>query len=95
MMIDMLYGQYARKPVGFCGVSAGGLGGARAVEQLRLVSIELHMVPIREALYFSSVFDLFDKNGNINDKSYHERANKFLDELTWYAKALKAAREER
>jgi NAD(P)H-dependent FMN reductase len=35
MMLDMLYDQWAKKPVGFVGVSAGGLGGARVIEQLR------------------------------------------------------------
>jgi len=92
MMLDMLYEQYARKPVGICGVSTGGLGGARMVEQLRLVSIEFHMVPIREALYFSSVQNLFNEDGSIKDDSYHKRAKKFLDELIWYADALKIAR---
>lgn len=94
MMLDMLYKQYAKKPVGICGVSAGGLGGARAVEQLRLVCIEFHMVPIREALYFSQVQNLFNENGEIKDKSYDERVEKFLEELTWYAEALKTARSK-
>lgn len=94
MMLDMLYTQYARKPVGICGVSAGRLGGVRVVEQLRLVSIEFQMVPIREALYFSMVQNLFDETGKIKDESYINRVNKFLDELVWYAKALKTAREK-
>ena len=95
MMLDMLYQQYAKKPVGICGVSIGPLGGGMAVEQLRLVSIEFHMVPIREAVYFPTVQNLFDENGEIKEKaSYHERVKPFLDELVWYAKALKAAREQ-
>jgi NAD(P)H-dependent FMN reductase len=93
MMLDLLYQQYARKPVGFCGVSMGGLGGARCVEQLRQVAIELHMVPIREAVYFSGVRDLFDANGEIKDKSYYARTKTFLEELMWYASALKKPRE--
>jgi NAD(P)H-dependent FMN reductase len=93
MMLDMLYEDYAQKPVGFCGVSASLLGGARAVEQLRLVCIELHMVPIREAVYFPTIQKLFDENGAIKDESFHGRVGKFLDELVWYAKALKPARE--
>jgi NAD(P)H-dependent FMN reductase len=94
MMLDMLYKQYAKKPVGFCGVSSGGLGGTRVVEQLRLVSIAFQMVPIREALYFSVVQNLFDKDGNIKDKSFHDRVKKFLDELLWFANVLKVAREK-
>lgn len=94
MMLDLLYGQYAKKPVGFCGVSSGPLGGARMVEQLRQVIVELHMVPIREALYFPFVQDLFDDKGKMKDPgSYKDRIKKFLDELSWYASALKASRK--
>jgi NAD(P)H-dependent FMN reductase len=91
MMLDILYEEYAGKPIGFCGVSAGPLGGARVVEQLRQVSIELHMLPIREALYFSMIQGLFDEAGNIKDEAYHQRAEIFLNELTGYAKKLKIA----
>ncbi len=89
MTLDMLYAEYAKKPVAFCGVSIGGLGGARAVEQLRLISIEFHMLPIREAVYFSNVINLFDDNGEIKDLSYKERIKKMLDELSGYAQSLK------
>jgi NAD(P)H-dependent FMN reductase len=90
MMLDMLYDEYAKKPVGFCGVSAGGLGGARVVEQLRQVVAELHMVGIREALYFPAVQDIFDVSGDIKDKNlYQKRIAAFLEELAWYAKKLR------
>ena len=94
MMIDMLYKEYNRKPVGICGVSAGVLGGARVVDKLRLVAIELQMVPIREAVYFPKIQELFDENNNIIDESYKEKVKAFLNELVWYAKALKVAREQ-
>ncbi|MBI2665311.1 NAD(P)H-dependent oxidoreductase [Candidatus Woesearchaeota archaeon] len=88
MMLDMLYEQFHYKPVGICGVSAGGLGGARMVEVLRLSCIEFKMVPIREAVYFSNIQDLFDDHGNIKDNSYHNKAKIFLNELILYAKKL-------
>ena len=94
MMLDIAYQEYARKPVGLCGVSMSPMGGVRVVEQLRGVFAELHMMDIREALYFSSVGKLFDEQGNITDASYGERVKTFLDELVWYTKALKTAREE-
>jgi NAD(P)H-dependent FMN reductase len=95
MFLDMLYDQYAKKPVGLCGVSRGALGGARVVEQLRLVAAELHMVSIREALYFPTVQNLFDENGKIKDgDSYKDRVKNFLDELIWYAGALAKARSK-
>ncbi len=93
IVLDLLYKEYARKPIGFCGVSNSRLGGARAIEQLRLVAIEFHMVPIREAVYFSQVQTIFDAEGNVTDEAYHGRVSKFLEELLWYAKALQAARE--
>lgn len=89
MMMDLLYREYFHKPVGFCGVSIGGFGGVRAVEQLRQVVIELRMIPIREAIYFSNVGNLFDDAGRIKDQSYSEKTKLFLDELISYAKNLK------
>jgi len=94
LMIDMLYEEYARKPVGLCGVSSGVLGGSRAVEQLRQVFIELRMVPIRTALYFPSVKNLFDEKGDIQDSSYDKKISTFMQELLWYAKVLKEGREK-
>ena len=93
LLLDMFFKEYAKKPVGFCGVSAGNLGGSRAVEQLRLISIEFSMVPIREALCFSQVHNLFDDKGAIKDAAYYSRVKIFFDELLWYAKYLKASRD--
>ncbi len=94
MMLDLLYDEYFKKPMGICGVSRGGLGGSRMVEVLRLVAVELHMVNIREALYFPSVQDLFEANGAIKNRdAYTGRVKTFLDELVWYAGALKNARK--
>lgn len=43
------HADWARKPVGF--VAYGGVGGARAVEHLRQIAIELHMLPTRSAVH--------------------------------------------
>jgi NAD(P)H-dependent FMN reductase len=81
IFLDNFYQEYFYKPLGICGVSAGNLGGARMVEQLRQVSIELHMIPIRDAVYFSSVKNLFDEKENIKDVSYGEKINAMLKEM--------------
>lgn len=47
--IDHLYPEWNYKPVGF--LSYGGAGGARSVEQMRLVAIELQMIPIKSAIH--------------------------------------------
>ena len=83
MMLDMLYQDYWGKPLGICGVSSGPLGGARVVEQLRLVAVELRMPLLREALYFPFVQDLFDDSGAVKDKdAWARRTKAFFDELS-------------
>lgn len=86
--VDYLHAEIRRKPVAVCGLSGGGLGGARAVEQLKLVLIELHAVPIRDSVYFSDAGSLFDAEGTLLRPEYLGRIDDVLAELTWYAHAL-------
>lgn len=94
MVLDLVYGEYDKKPVGICGVSNGSMAGGRVVEQLRMVAIALRMVPINAVLHFPHVSSLFDESGLIKDEEYAGRTSGFLEELTWYASALKVAREK-
>jgi len=93
MLLDMLFFQYAHKPVGICGVSSGAWGGTRMVEQLRQVCLAFHMVPTGQAVHFPKVQELFDEEGRLLGRSQHGQAKRLLEELIWYARALKAARE--
>ncbi len=92
LMLDQIYKEYNRKPVGICGVSSGGLGGARMVEQLRLVAIELQMVPARTAVYFSNAQSLFGGDSKITDAE-RDKVRGLFNEVLWYARALKPARQ--
>ena len=94
MMLDMLFSEYAHKPVGICGVSSGAWGGVRMTEQLRLVCIALHLIPTGEAVHFPKVQELFDDQGQLLGKSQHGQARRMLEELIWYARALKSEREQ-
>jgi NAD(P)H-dependent FMN reductase len=47
--IDHTFIEWHRKPIAFIGW--GNVGGARAIEQLRLVAIELEMAPLRHAVH--------------------------------------------
>jgi NAD(P)H-dependent FMN reductase len=49
--LDYLYAEWVRKPASF--VTYGGVSGARGVEQLRLVLVELQMAPLRDALHIN------------------------------------------
>lgn len=96
--IDYLYTEWNNKPVGF--VSYGSVMGARVIEQLRLVAVELQMAPIRQSvnLPFSIVGPVIFKQGAFQPESFDESLrsapDKMLDQLIWWAKALKAAREK-
>ena len=91
--MDHIYREWNNKPIGF--VSYGGSsGGTRAVEQLRLVAIELQMAPIREAIVIPFARSAFNDQGQPNSPALNDRANALLNQLTWWANALKKARAE-
>jgi NAD(P)H-dependent FMN reductase len=86
--VDYLHSEIRRKPMAVCGLSGGGLGGARAVEQLKLVLIELHAVTIRDSVYFSDARNIFSENGTLQRPEYVRRIDDMLAELLWYAQSL-------
>ena len=88
--LDYTYFSWARKAVAF--VSWGGAGGARGVEQLRLVAIELDMVPTRTAVHISNPW-LIKEMSQIDTEPNRQSAAALLDNLAWWSGALKAARE--
>lgn len=95
ILLDKAQKEYNKKPAGVVGVSSGGLGGARMVEQLMPIFSTLQIVPSKFSVYFSMVEELY-KTGALNEeqqKSYNERLTKLFDDVTWYARALKTARE--
>ncbi|MDO8522411.1 MAG: NAD(P)H-dependent oxidoreductase [bacterium] len=91
--LDWVYQEWNNRPVGF--VAYGSVGGARAVEQLRLVAVELRMVPVRNAVHINSHWMLLDEKGVLKTgalDSYQGAAEGLLTQLVWWAKALQAAR---
>ena len=91
--LDTNLKEYIHKAVGLCGVSAGGFGGTRVVEQLVQVVRELGMAVTFFDMNFSNVGKVFDEAGALQDDSYHRRADKFLKELLWMARVLRYGRE--
>lgn len=99
--LDVIYPEWHRKPVGF--VSYGSALGARSVEQLRQVAVELQMAPIRNAIHIpADIFmaammgkgpqgsEMFD---SIRKSPMGDPVERFFNDLLWWAKALKVARE--
>ncbi|KKW47116.1 FMN reductase [Candidatus Kaiserbacteria bacterium RIFCSPHIGHO2_02_FULL_59_21] len=91
--LDYAYQEWNNKPVAF--VSYGSALGARSVEQLREVAVELQMAPIRNAIHMP--YDVIVAAGKgVSEEElfapYANGASGLLDQLAWWAKALKAAR---
>jgi NAD(P)H-dependent FMN reductase len=92
--IDFVHREWKAKPVGF--VSYGGIsGGLRAVEQLRLVFAELHAVTVRDTVSLHNAWSQFGERGALVDPGPANAAVKqMLDQLDWFARALRAARAD-
>ncbi len=91
--LDYVYQEWNNKPVAF--VAYGSVGGSRAVEQLRQVSIELQMAPIRNAVHIPAHWTLLDEKGALKSNAfdpYVQSAEGMVDQLAWWVRALKTAR---
>jgi len=92
-VLDTNLKEYIHKAVGICGVSAGGFGGTRVIQNLLPVMRELGLVTIFWDGNFSNVQSLFDAEGTLLDQRYVKQTDKFLRELIWMAKVLRYGRE--
>lgn len=92
--IDYASNEWNKKPAGFVGY--GGVGGARAVEQLRMHAVELQMAPVKSAVHITWGDFLAVREGQKKlDELEHlnQAAQALINDVAWWAKALKKARE--
>ncbi len=95
--IDQAYTNWNKKAFGAVGY--GTVGGARAIENLRTIGVELQMVSTRSAVHiagadFFAVHPGFGGTKSLNDleASIGASAKDTLDQLIWWGNAAKAAR---
>lgn len=94
--LDQAYKEWVRKP--FTAVGYGGVGGARAIEHLRLIGIDLQMVSTRSAVHIGGA-DFFAVHPSFGAKPVEDieanllpSAAAALDELAWWTRATMAAK---
>ncbi len=102
--IDSVFTTFAfrGKPAGFVAYSGGVGGGIRAIEHLAHVAIEhlahvaieAEMVPLRNSVVIPFVADAFGPGGQPANPGTGTAAKILPDDLAWWAKALRQAREE-
>lgn len=91
--IDYVYPEWNRKPAGF--VAYGNAGGARAVEQLRQILVEVQIAPIRSAVHvMRGEFIEMLLHGKTFEDFPHlaQAADLMLDDLIWWTRTLRAGR---
>jgi NAD(P)H-dependent FMN reductase len=96
--LDQDYVGWNNKPMGM--IAYGTNGGTRAAEHLRLIAVELQMVPVRSAVHIggSEFYRVIPHNPEFEPMEAIEPilANSLketLDQLSWYARVLKEARD--
>jgi NAD(P)H-dependent FMN reductase len=91
--IDFLFAEWNNKAAGF--VSYGSVGGARAVEQLRLVLAEVQIATVRNQVLLS-LFSDFENFSVFKPDARHEKSvNAMFDQVIAWSDALKTVREKR
>lgn len=91
--LDYVYQEWNNKPVAF--VTYGSAMGARSVEQLRLVSVELQMAPIRNAIHIPYDVTVAVAKGAPVEEAlapYADRVGGLVDQLVWWSDALRTKR---
>lgn len=95
--IDCFNAEWEAKPVGFVSYGLSMAGGVRAVEHLRQIFAEFHAVGMKDIVTFPRVLDHFDAEGNFatGSEGCNAAAKIMLDQLGWWASALRKAKAER
>jgi NAD(P)H-dependent FMN reductase len=89
--IDYLYAEWNNKAVGF--VSYGAVGGARAVEHLRLVAGELQLADVRQQVTLSLMTE-FENFSVFKPGDYHGQIlNTMLDQVVAWSTVLAPLRK--
>ena len=92
--LDYAYNEWNNKPIAFVGY--GGVGGARAIEQLRLHAVDLQMNPIRNGVHivWADYAQIASGDKKLSDFAHlNDAADGMLKQFGWWARALKTARD--
>jgi NAD(P)H-dependent FMN reductase len=92
--LDYFLEEYFFKPSGIVSYSVGPFGGILAGNHLRQVLAEMGTLAIPSQLPISKVQDVFGEDGELLDKNYERRSDRFFDEFEWYVNAFSEQRKK-
>jgi len=91
-LLDYFLEEYFWRPSGIVCYSAGQFGGVRAAVQLRAVLAELGMPSTPTMFAIPKLQDAVGEDGRPTMDWVEKPLGKFLDEFSWYARALRQER---
>lgn len=87
-VIDLLYDEWRRKPIGLVTVSAGPFGGAQVMRAIQFTFWKMHAWVVPAMFAVPKVASSYDEQGNPTDKESSEKhASNFMEEVLWCIKA--------
>jgi NAD(P)H-dependent FMN reductase len=89
--IDFLFKEWNNKAVGFVGY--GSVGGARAVEHLRLIAGELMLADVRAQVLLSLATDFENYSTFLPSERQEQALGTVLDQTVTWSKALETVRQ--
>ena len=89
--IDFLFAEWNNKAVGFVGY--GSVGGARAVEHLRLIAGELMLADVRAQVLLSLATDFENYSTFLPSERQEQALGAVLDQTVAWSKALEPLRK--
>lgn len=87
-VIDLLYAEWKRKPIGIATVSAGAFAGSQVITSLQFTLWKIGALVVPAMFPVAMIDQTFDENGNPSDReATDKKAKTFVAELTWWIEA--------
>jgi NAD(P)H-dependent FMN reductase len=98
--MDQAAKEWFRKPMG--AIAYGSMGASSALQHLRVMAVELQMVPVKSAVHIggADLFKIHPMGGNMNgavediEASLLPAARALLDDIVWWSNATMAAKAD-
>jgi NAD(P)H-dependent FMN reductase len=94
-IIDFLYQEWRRKPIAFASVSAGAFGASQVLTSLPFSLWKIGALLVPGFFQAASVEQNYTEDGKaVNESETNRRAERFVNELLYWVKAIEGSREE-
>jgi NAD(P)H-dependent FMN reductase len=87
-VVDLLYDEWHRKPIGIVTVSSGAFGGSQVITSLQFSLWKIRAWVVPAMFPVPKAQDAFDEAGNATDPAgTNKRATAFMNEMLWCIEA--------